>query len=101
MRLFFNQGNLVGLRTAESNRSAVRSSSEPVATGAVTMSLILVTFNSDGVEVSVSVMGSAAARVFLRLLIAELHGLFLFWHCFLTSGLWFVTLSVLRPDDRI
>jgi len=83
---------LVGLRTAESNRSAVRGTSESAMT-AVMMPLIFVgsAFSSGCVPVmGRSTMVSSAARIFLRLLIAELHALLLFWHCFVTSCFWFV-----------
>ena len=52
------------------------------------MSLIFVSsaFSSHRIEVvGGSAVVSTAARIFLRLLIAELYALLLFWHCFVTS----------------
>lgn len=85
------------------NRSAVRASSKVAAT-AVMMPLVFAgsAFSSHRIEiVGRSAAVSTATRVFLRLLIAELYALFLFWHCFLSSCLWFVSLSVVRPVDQI
>jgi hypothetical protein len=64
--------------------------SSEAAMPAVMMPLIFVrsAFSTRRIEIVGRFAVSATVRIFLRLLIAELHALLLFWHCVLTSCLW-------------